>query len=46
MAVVKQGMSDLPGNEEQMTSHSNLKLRFSGISLDAIRGFLFQLGVI
>ena len=46
MAIVKQVMSDLPDNEKKMTPHSNFQLRFSETSLDVIRGFLFQYGVI
>ena len=39
MAIVKQVMLDMPGNEIKMTSQSNFKLRFSERSLDAVRGF-------
>ena len=46
MAIVKQEMSDWPGSNGKMTSHSNLKLRLSEASLDVVRGFLFQFGVI
>ena len=43
MAIVKQGMSDWPGNDEKMTSQSNVKLRSSERALDLIRGFCFNL---
>ena len=39
-------MSDWPGNDGKMTSHGNLKVRFSERSSDLVRGFLFQFGVI
>ena len=39
MAIVKQVMSDMPGNEIKMTSQSNFKLGFSERPLDAVRGF-------
>ena len=39
MVIVKQGMSDWPGNEENMTSHSNFKERFSRKFLYLVRGF-------
>ena len=39
-------MSDWPGNDRKMTSQSKFKLRFSMKSLDLVRGFLFQFGVI
>ena len=39
-------MSDWPGNDRKMTSHSNFKLRFSERPLDEVRGFLFQFVVI
>ena len=29
MAIVKQGISDCPGNNGEMTSHKNFKPRFS-----------------
>ena len=29
MAIAEQEMSDSPGNDGKMTSHSNLRLRFS-----------------
>ena len=29
MAIVKQEMSDWPGNDEKMTSYSNFKVKFS-----------------
>ena len=32
-------MSDWPGNDRKMTSHSNFKLRFSESYLDLVRGF-------
>ena len=44
--TVKPGMSDWPGNDRKITSHSNFKLRFSGKPLDIVRGFLFQFGAI
>ena len=36
-------MSDWPGNDEKMTSQSNVKLRSSERALDLIRGFYFNL---
>ena len=44
--IVKQEMSDLPGNNGKMTSHSNFTLRFSRRPLDLVEGFLFQFGLI
>ena len=41
MAIVKRGMLDWPGNDEKMTSYSNLTVSFSEILLDVVRGFLF-----
>ena len=32
-------MSDWPGNDKEMTSHSNFKLRFFERSLDLVRDF-------
>ena len=46
MTVIKQGMSNWPGNGRKVTSHNNFKLRFSERSLDVVRGFLFQFGLI
>ena len=46
LTIKKQTISDLPDNDRKMTSYSNFKLRFSERSLDVIRGFLFQFGVI
>ena len=46
MAIVKQGMSDCPGNNGEMTSQKNFKPRFSSRSLDLVRRFLSQFGVI
>ena len=40
------GMSEWPGNEGNITSHNNFKLRFGERCLDLVRGFLFQFGVI
>ena len=37
MAIAKQRVSDSPGYDEKMTSHSNFKLRFSERSLDLVR---------
>ena len=34
MAIVKQGMSDWPGNDGKITSHSNLKLSVSKWGVD------------
>ena len=39
-------MSDWPGNDGEMTSLSNFKLRFSKRPLDLVRDFLFQFGLI
>ena len=39
-------MLDWPGNDRKMTSHSIFKLSFFERSLDLVRGFLFQSGVI
>ena len=39
-------MSDWPGNDGKMMSHSNFKLTFSKIPLDLVRGFLVQFGLI
>lgn len=41
MAIVKRGMLDWPGNDEKMTSYSNLTVSFSEILLNVVRGFLF-----
>ena len=38
--------TDWPDNDRKMTSDRNFKLRFSERSLDLVRGFLFQFGVI
>ena len=43
--IVKQGMSDWPGNERKITSHSNFKLRFSKKCLDLVRGFQYEFDV-
>lgn len=34
-------MLDWPGNDEKMTSYSNLTVSFSEILLNVVRGFLF-----
>ena len=39
-------MSNWPGSDGKMTSHYNFKLRLSKRSLDLVRGFWFQFGVI
>ena len=39
MVIVKQEMSDLPGNDRKMTSHRNFKLNISKRSLDLVRAF-------
>ena len=44
--IVKQGMSDWPGNDRKMTSHNSFKLRFYERSLNIVRGFLFWFGLI
>ena len=41
MAIVKQEMSEWPGNDRTM-SHINFKLRFSEKSLDVVRGFFLS----
>ena len=44
--AVKQGMSDWPGNDKKITSHSNFRLRFPERPLDIVRGLLPQFGAI
>ena len=44
--ILKQGISDWPGNDGKMTSHNNFKVRFSGRSLNVVIGVLFQFGLI
>ena len=44
--IIKQGMSGWPGNDGKMTSQNNFKLRFLERSLDLVRDFLFQFGLI
>ena len=44
--IVKGGMSDWPGSDRKIMSQSNFKIRFSERSLDLVRGFLFQFGVV
>ena len=44
--LVKQGMSDWLGNDGKIASHSHFKLKLPERSLDLVRGFLFQFGVI
>ena len=39
MVIAKQEMSDWPGNNRKITSHSNFKLRYSETPLDVVRGF-------
>ena len=39
MAIVKQRISDWPGNNGKMTSHSNFQLRFSERPLDVAGDF-------
>ena len=43
MTILKQVMSDWPGNDRIMTSHSNFKLRYSETSLDVVRGFFVSI---
>ena len=44
--IVKQEMSDWPGNNEKMTLHRNFKLRFSERPLDLVIDCLFKLDAI
>ena len=46
MAIVKQKISDWPGSNGKMMSHSSSKLTFFEIRLDVVRVFLSQFGVI
>ena len=45
MAIVKQGMSDWPGNDGEMTSDRNFQPTFSKRSLVLFRGFWFKFDV-
>ena len=44
--IIKQGVSDSPGNDRKMTPHSNFKVRFFEKPLDVVGGLLFQFGVL
>ena len=46
MDILKQELSDLPGNSRKMTLRSNFKIKFSERPLDVLRRFFLQFGVI
>ena len=46
MAILKEETSHWPGDDGKIMAHSNFKLRFSERSLDIVKSFLFQFGVI